>query len=134
VAALSLALGACGGGSEVLVVPLFLFGFTDATNQVSMFFSPDQPTTPTGSFTSVNVQFGPDQASLPADVVVTGTWSGCTLTLRLTGAPAAPIANGYRGQFTSRDTIQLTPDPAQAGRPVLTLQRGGSSNSAPNCP
>lgn len=130
----ALALSSCGGGTELLVVPLFLFGFTDAANQVSVFFNPDQPTAATGTFTSVNFQVGPDQAPLPATVSVTGTWSGCTMLLTLAGSPAAPIASVYRGAFTDRDTIRLTPDPAQAGRPVLNIKRGGSAPNAPNCP
>ena len=127
----ALALVGCGGGTELLVVPLFLFGFTDAANQVSVFFNPDQPATATGTFTSVNFQVGADGGT---SVSGSGTWSGCTMVLSVAGNPAAPIANGYRGAFINRDTIQLTPDPAQAGRPVLSVQRGGTAPTAPNCP
>jgi hypothetical protein len=130
----AMVLGSCGGGTELLVVPLFLFGFSDATNQVSVFFNPDQPSTATGTFQSVNFQVGPDQAPLPATVNVTGTWSGCTMSLTLAGNPSAPIASAYRGAFIDRDTIRLTPDPAQAGRPVLNIKRGGTAPGAPNCP
>lgn len=134
-ASCALALGGCGGGTELLVVPLFLFGFSDAPSQVSVFFGPDQPTTATGTFTSVNFQVGPDQQPpLPDGVKFTGTWSGCTMLLTSTGNPAAPIASAYRGAFTDRDTIRLTPDPAQADRPVLNVKRGGTAPGAPNCP
>ena len=126
----ALALGGCGGGAELLVIPLFMFGFTDAANQVSVFFNPDQPTTATGTFTSVNFQVGPGGTAVSGS----GTWSGCTMALTVAGNPAAPLASGYRGAFINRDTIQLTPDPAQAGRPVLNVVRGGVAAGAPNCP
>jgi len=128
----ALALSSCGGGTELLVVPLFLFGFGDNTNQVRMFPFPDQPTTATGTFTNVNFQVGPPLEAIA--VAGSGTWSGCTLLLSVAGNPAPPMASGYRGAFIDRDTIQLTPDPAQAGRPVLNLKRDGTAPNAPNCP
>lgn len=131
-ASCALALSSCGGGTELLVVPLFLFGFTDAANNVSMSFEPERPATSTGS-ASVNVNVNDGRPS----VVGTGAYNGCALSVTVPGNPAAPIASAYSGGFVSANVLQLTPNPAQAGRPVLNLSRNdvpGVPISPPNCP
>ncbi len=122
--ALSLSLAACGGGTEVLVVPLFVFGFsgTSGTAQVGVFFDPDSPATATGSFNFVNLNI---------DDRITqyrGSWSNCSFTLQLAPGQTAtaPAAAGYSGQFRGVNTVVLTPT-AGGGLPTFTLQRQGAS-------
>jgi hypothetical protein len=129
------ALGACGGGAEVLVIPLFTFGFstTSGTLKVDFFFNTDPPATATGTFSSVNANvIAADLTS--TSVAYEGTWSNCTLKIALKQGQTAvpPLAATYDGQFSGVDRIVLTP-PASSGGQTLTLQRQGSLTSSFDC-
>jgi hypothetical protein len=114
------------GGAEVLLIPLFEFGFagTAGAVQVQAFFLPDTPTTPTGTFTGVNMNFDATQLHY------SGTWSSCSVKLTadaVANAAAnvvvtAPASDSYDGRFKGNDTIELRP-PSSSGLPVLTLVR-----------
>lgn len=120
-------LSSCGGGTEVLLIPLFEFGFTGTSGAttVQVFFLPDTPTTSSGSFTGVNMNVD----ALP-QLHYDGNWSNCTFKLTLKTEPgnvaAAPIASSYNGRFLSNDSIELAPS-SGAGLPTLTLKRQGTS-------
>ncbi len=126
----------CGGGSEVLLIPLFEFGFTGTTGavQVQAFFLPDTPTTPTGTFTGVNMNF--DATQLHYD----GTWSSCSVKLTADAAAnaaanvvvTAPASTSYDGRFMGNDTIELRPT-SGSGLPVLTLKRQGVGTRKTGC-
>ena len=122
-AALVSTLVACGG-AELLLVPLFEFGFTGTSGatQFSVFFLPDTPTTSSGTFDSVNMNVGPTQ------IRYDGTWSNCSfkLTLKPGVVLVAPAATTYDGRFTTNDSIELTPT-SGAGLPTLALRRQGTS-------
>ncbi|MDN3921235.1 hypothetical protein [Roseateles violae] len=123
----ALTLGACGGGTEVLVVPLFVFGFEGSAggSTVQAFLLPDQPTTASGTLDTANFNVDGVQKQFG------GTWSGCSLSLTLKpgqSEPAAPLASSYEGRLQGTDTLLLTP-PAASGRPTLTLKRNGTVNS-----
>lgn len=118
-------LSSCGGGAEVLLIPLFEFGFTGTSGAttVQVFFLPDTPTTSSGTFSSVNMNVD----ALP-QLHYDGTWSNCSfkLTLQAGSVAAAPIAASYNGRFLSNDSIELAPS-SGAGLPTLTLKRQGTS-------
>ena len=118
--ALAIGLAACGGGAEVLVIPLFTFGFTGSsgTTTVDLDVDPSDPTTANGSFNLANLSV--DGNTIRYD----GTWSSCTFRLTLAAGETlvAPAAAGYDGRFQGADTIVLTPNTG-AGPPSLTLQR-----------
>ena len=124
----ALFLAGCGGGSEVLLIPLFEFGFSGATGavQVQAFFLPDTPTTSTGTFTNVNMNFDATQFQYG------GTWSSCTFKLTANGAVTAPAAASYDGRFMGNDRIELRPT-SGSGLPVLTLQRQGVGTRQTGC-
>jgi hypothetical protein len=119
--AVVLALSSCGGGSELLIVPLFLYGFEGSSGgtAVEVFLLPDRPTTATGRFDTANVTVGAAQTKFD------GSWSNCSVSLSLRPGetpPAAPGASSYDGQLQGTDKLVLTP-PAGSGRPTLTLTR-----------
>jgi len=121
---LTLGLTACGGGSEALLIPLFEFGFAGTTTGnvgVQVFFSPDTPTTPTGTFDFVNMNVD----GYPQQLRYTGTWSGCTFSISTTDTVSDPIAASYNGSFTGKDSIELRPA-SGVGLPTITLQRQGT--------
>jgi len=124
----ALGLAACGGGSEVLVIPLFEFGFTgnSGATQIQVFFLPDAPTASSGTFDGVNMNVDATQFQY------TGTYSGCTFSLSTNAAVAAPAAASYSGRFLSNDRIELTPTSGN-GLPVLTLQRQGIGTRQMGC-
>ncbi len=132
----ALIVAGCGGGTEVLLIPLFEFGFagTAGAVQVQAFFLPDTPTTPTGTFTGVNMNF--DATQLHYD----GTWSSCSVKLTadaVANAAAnvvvtAPASTSYDGRFKGNDTIELRPT-SGSGLPVLTLQRQGVGTRQTGC-
>ena len=124
----ALVFAGCGGGSEVLLIPLFEFGFagTAGAVQVQAFFSPDIPTTTTGTFTNVNMNFDATQFQYG------GTWRSCTFSLTANGAVTAPAAATYDGKFMGNDTIQLQPT-SGSGLPTLTLQRQGVGTRQTGC-
>ena len=127
---LALGLAACGGGTEALVIPLFVFGFggTSGTAQVGVFFDPDSPTTATGTFNFVNL-------SIDGNITqYTGSWSNCGFTLSVPQGQTAtaPAADSYNGQFQGIDTVVLTPS-GGSGRPTLTLQRQGVATRSFAC-
>lgn len=119
--ALAVGLAACGGGAEVLVIPLFTFGFsgTSGATQVGLDVQPDNPTTATGTFTLANLNVDGNT------IQYGGTWSSCSFTLKLIVAAGndlvAPAVAGYDGSFQDAHTIVLTPNPA--GPPSLTMKR-----------
>ncbi|MCE4553845.1 hypothetical protein [Pelomonas cellulosilytica] len=124
----------CGGGTEVLIIPLFEFGFSGTAGPggattVQVFFSPDTPTTTTGSFDAVNMNID----ALP-QVHYTGSWSACSFQLKLDPASSvkAPIATNYNGRFVGNDSIELTPT-SGAGLPTLTLKRQSASQRQMGC-
>jgi len=116
-----LALAACGGGSEaVLLIPLFEFGFGGTTTGgvvVQVFFEPALPTTSSGTFTSVHLN-----ADGQGQLDYTGTWSGCTFSIQTAAAVQAPVAASYTGSFKGNQSIELQP-PGGSGLPTLSLQR-----------
>jgi hypothetical protein len=128
VAALTLCLGACGGGAELLVIPLFEFGFSGTIGavQVGVFFLPDKPTQGSGTFDQVNVSING-----ASPLVFTGTYSGCTFNLSTSLAVSAPLSNSFSGRFTSNDVIELRP--TTVSLPVLTLQRQGTGSRNMGC-
>jgi hypothetical protein len=128
---LALWLAACGGGSEVLLIPLFEFGFSGTTTGavgVQVFFLPDTPTTSSGTFDSVNMNVD----GFAQQLHYTGTYSGCSFTITTADAVAAPIASSYDGSFKGNDTIELKP-PSGSGLPVLTLPRQGVGTRVTGC-
>ena len=132
----ALIVAGCGGGTEVLLIPLFEFGFAGTTGavQVQAFFLPDTPTTPTGTFTGVNMNF--DATQLHYD----GTWSSCSVKLTADAAAnaaanvvvTAPASTSYDGRLKGNDTIELRPT-SGSGLPVLTLQRQGVGTRQTGC-
>jgi hypothetical protein len=129
-AAAAAVLAGCGGGAEVLVVPLFEFGFTGSSGAttIQVFFLPDTPATATGTFDSVNMNVDAQQ------VQYDGTWSNCNFALAVKAGQTAiaPGAAAYDGHFQGVDTIVLTPKGAPA-LPVLTLQRQGNATRSFAC-
>jgi hypothetical protein len=127
-----LAVAACGGGSEaVLLIPLFEFGFTGKAPGdvgVQVFFLPDKPTTTTGTFDAVNMNVD----GVAGQVHYTGTWSGCSFSLQTADAVQAPIAASYAGSFKGNDAIELKPT-SGAGLPTLSLQRQGVGTKVTGC-
>lgn len=125
---MTLWLAACGGGAELLVIPLFEFGFsgTSGAVQVSVFFLPDKPTQSSGTFDQVNVSIN---GATP--LVFTGTYSGCTFNISTSVAVTAPLSNSFSGRFTGNDVIELSPTGAVL--PVLTLQRQGTGSRIMGC-
>lgn len=128
VAAITLWLAACGGGAELLVIPLFEFGFSGTIGavQVGVFFLPDKPTQVSGTFDQVNVSLNGS-----APIVFTGTYSGCTFNISTSVAVTAPLSNSFSGRFTGNDVIELSPTGAVL--PVLTLQRQGTGSRIMGC-
>lgn len=128
VTVISLWLAACGGGAEILVIPLFEFGFsgTSGAAQIGVFFLPDKPTQSSGTFDLVNVSLNGG-----APTLFTGTYSGCDFTLSASVAVSAPLAGGYSGRFTGNDRIEMRP--TTAGLPVLTLDRQGTGSRNMGC-
>ena len=124
----ALCLAACGGGAEVLLIPLFEFGFSGSSGGVPLqvFFVPDTPTTTSGNFDRVTFNVGATQFAY------TGTYSGCNFTLDGSKSVPAPAAPSYNGRFVGNDSIQLTPTVASA-LPVLTLQRQGTGSRVIGC-
>lgn len=124
------------GGAEVLLIPLFEFGFagTAGAVQVQAFFAPDTPTTPTGTFTGVNMNFDATQLKYA------GTWSSCSVKLTADAAAnaaanvvvTAPASASYDGRFMGNDTIELRPT-SGSGLPVLTLKRQGVGTKQTGC-
>lgn len=125
----------CGGG-EVLLIPFFTFGFSfngtvaGANHDVFLNLIPTAPTTASG-----NLESG---STLRIDLdsrVLTGTYSGCTLTFTVgpftSGTASTLLATSYTGRFTGANTIQLTP--GSAALPVLTLNRGGTDPRTQTC-
>lgn len=124
----------CGGG-EVLLVPFFTFGFSfqgtvgGANHELFLNLNPTAPTTPGGSFEAGStLRIDADQH------VVSGSYSGCTLTLKVAPIPPGttvpgPLAESYTGRFTGPNTIQLTPESATL--PVLTLTRAQGEDPRP---
>lgn len=124
VTVISLWLAACGGGAEILVIPLFEFGFsgTSGAVQIEMFLGPDKPVTSSGNFDFVNMNVDANP-----QVHFSGTYSGCNFNLKFKpDVPLVPlppqIADSYSGRFTGNDRIELQPT-SGIGLPVLTLQR-----------
>jgi hypothetical protein len=122
---LAAVLAGCGGG-EVLLVPFFTFGFSftgtiaGANHDVFLNLNPNAPTTASGNFEAFStLRIDADSRD------VTGTYSGCTLTLIIGpsgGGAASPLfATSYGGRFTNANTIELTP--SSGALPVLTLTR-----------
>ncbi|WP_296443054.1 hypothetical protein [Rhodoferax sp. UBA5149] len=129
VAVITLWLAACGGGTELLIIPLFEFGFsgTSGAVQASVFFLPDTPTQSSGSFDQVNVSVNGG-----AQTIYAGTYSGCNFKLSTVVAVAPPLSVGYSGRFTGNDSIELTPT-NDVNLPVLTLQRQGTGSRNMGC-
>ena len=128
---LALWLAACGGGTELLLIPLFEFGFAGTTTGnigVQVFFLPDKPTTSSGTFDSVNMNV----AGVPQQLRFGGTYLGCSFTISTADAVAAPIASRYDGSFKGNDSIELRP-PNGSGLPMLTLQRQGAGTRVTGC-
>lgn len=131
----ALIIAGCGGG-EVLLIPLFEFGFAGAAGavQVQAFFVPDTPTTPTGTFSGVNMNFDATQLKYA------GTWSSCSVKLTADAAAnaaanvvvTAPASDSYDGKFMGEDTIVLRPT-SGSGLPVLTLNRQGVGSKKTGC-
>lgn len=125
---LALGLVACGG-AEVLLIPLFEFGFSGSSGGVTVrvFLGPDRPTTSEGTF---------DLANLSLDGAppfgYTGSFSGCTIRLSTTAAVPAPAAASYNGSFTGNDSIELRPTSGN-NLPVLVLQRQGTGTRVTGC-
>lgn len=121
---LALWLAACGGGTEVLIIPLFEFGFSGTANGVAVqvFFLPDTPTTHTGSFSQVNMNVDSVQSRYD------GSWTNCSFKLALQAGQTVtpPGAASYDGRFTGNDSIELTPT-SGSGLPTLALKRQGTS-------
>jgi hypothetical protein len=133
IAVITLWLAACGGGLEVLVIPLFEFGFKSLTSagQVGFFPFPQIPTQSSGKFDSVN--FTVDSASFP----YIGDYSGCTFSIKLDPSAAAVvmpanIAVSYNGRFVSNDSIELKPT-SGINLPTLTLARQGTGSRNMGC-
>lgn len=131
----ALALGACGGGAEVALIPLFEFGFTGTTTGnvgVGVFFLPDKPTTTSGTFDSVNMNVD----TIVGQLHYGGSWSGCSFSLAIAADSAAnvqaPIAATYMGSFQGNDTLQLKPT-SGAGLPTITLKRQGTGTRQTGC-
>jgi hypothetical protein len=133
------ALGACGG-AEVLVIPLFTFGFTVTTSgkKIDLFLNPAEPGTAQGTFSTVTMQFGDGSPS----VSYNGTWSSCTFQLQVADGsnPASPAAQRYDGRFDGPGAIVLTPTladgSADSSRPALRLARAAPQGTTPpsfNC-
>ena len=124
-------LGACGGGAEVLLIPLFEFGFsgTAGASSVQLFFLPDVPTTATGSFSTVNMN-----VDARPQIHYDGDYRGCSFQLRLRAdsVAAAPIAASYEGRFVGRDVIELVP-PGDSGLPTLRLTRSPLTTRQSGC-
>jgi hypothetical protein len=134
VAVVTLWLAACGGGSEVLVIPLFEFGFsgTSGATQIELFFGPDKPIASSGAFdfVNMNVDAGPQ-------IHFSGTYSSCTFNLTFKpDVPPVPlpakIAESYNGRFVGNEGIEMRPT-SGVGLPVLTLQRKGTGSRNMGC-
>jgi hypothetical protein len=124
-------LAACGGG-ELLIIPLFEFGFSGTTGAggsvtVQVFFGPDTPTASSGTFDFVNMNVDANP-----QVHYTGNYSGCGFTLSTGDAVPVPAAASYSGRFTANDSIELRPT-SGVGLPVLTLQRQGTGTRNMGC-
>lgn len=115
-AVITLWLAACGGGLEVLVIPLFEFGFTGANN-TTLFFQPDKPTQSSGNFDVDGVRL----TVTGVTTVYNGTYNGCSFNL-IPNAASAPNSPSYTGRFTNKDTIDLTLS-AGVGPTPLTVNR-----------
>ena len=123
-------LAACGG-AEVLLVPLFEFGFSGSTGtppndvQVQVFFLPDTPTQTSGTFDTVNINFNGNQ------VQYSGSFRSCEFDISTNAAVAAPAAARYSGRFNGNDRIELTP--VGTNLPALSLQRQGVGTRVTGC-
>jgi hypothetical protein len=133
-AVVALGLAACGGGAELLVIPLFEFGFsrTSEATQIDLFFGPDKPTASSGAFDFVNMNVGADP-----QIHFSGTYSSCTFSLTFKpNVPPVPlpakIAESYNGRFIGNDSIEMRPT-SGVGLPVLTLQRKGTGSRSMGC-
>ncbi len=126
-------LAGCGGG-EVLLVPFFTFGFSASTvggvdHEVFLNLNPNAPATASGNFEAFSsLRIDNDSRE------VTGTYSGCTMTLDVGpfvgGVASTLMATKYSGRFTGANTIELTPSVGTL--PVLTLVRGaGGTDTRP---
>lgn len=125
-------LAACGGG-EVLLVPFFTFGFAfngpvaGANHDIFLNLNPNVPTTATGNFEAGStLRIDTDSRD------VTGSYSGCTMTLTVKaasgGTPSPLLATSYAGRFTGANVIELTPN--AGALPVLKLTRGNGQVDA----
>ena len=97
----ALCLAACGGGAELLLIPLFEFGFSGSSGGVALqvFFLPDKPTTTSGNFDQVNFNVG------AAQFAYTGSYSGCTFTL--SSSKSVVGRNGTVAPAKQRQTLLL---------------------------
>ncbi|QPF74382.1 hypothetical protein G8A07_16625 [Roseateles sp. DAIF2] len=128
----------CGGGSEVLLVPFFTFGFAfngtlaGANHDVFLNLNPNAPTTATGNFEAFStLRIDTDSRD------VSGSYSGCTLTLTVgpsTGGTASTlIAASYSGNFNGANTIVLTPSSGTLPSLILTRAGGQTDPRAQTC-
>jgi hypothetical protein len=123
-----LLLGACGGGTELLFVPFFSFGFTGTVNnaQVSMFLKASDDCSTAGTLpatANLSVQGGGASA-------ISGTYDQRSVTITL-ATPPGGLAAVYDGRFQDRDTLAFTPRGAGA---AFTVTRINVGVALPNCP
>lgn len=121
---------ACGGGTELLLIPLFEFGFTGTLSgtPIGVFFLPDTPTASSGNFDTVNMNVGPTQ------IRFNGSWRSCSFTLALKPGEAAvaPAVATYNGRFVGADSIELVPASGNAAL-AMTLKRQGAATRNTGC-
>ncbi len=126
----ALALAGCGGGTELLIIPFFAFGFSGSNGAVpiSLFVGPDSPPTASGNFDFANLNVDDGRALIN----YTGRYNSCSFTLSTAAAVTAPAAASYAGSFTGKNTIVLRPT-SGVGLPTLTLQRQGDDTRQTGC-
>jgi hypothetical protein len=131
-------LSSCGGGAEVLVIPLFEFIFVgntpDNSQSIQASFAPNKPTTSSGNFDLVNLDAFANGGGHSSGATYGGTYSGCTfkLSVRADSTATAPFAASYDGRFTSNDVVELTPT-SGTGLPTLKLTRSPLSQTKSGC-
>lgn len=123
-----LTLASCGGGTELLFVPFFSFGFTGTVNDatLSMFLKPSDDCSTEGVLPeSANMSVQDDGSSN-----ITGTYEERKVTITL-ATPPAGFATTYDGEFQDRDTIAFTP---RGTGTAFTVRRNDVGVSLPTCP
>ena len=114
-AGLTLPLLGCGGGTEILFAPFFVFAFQGVADRkiLNVSFSPDSASQgqTRGSFDAqnsfINVR-DPVNAGQSFGTNFRGSFDGRDLQITVE-APQPPLSAAYVGRFTDNDTVVLSP-------------------------